>query len=168
MKKSTLLLCFLFSGFMLFAQDDKAARPSPPATATAAVNGKTITIDYSQPSVKGRKIWGDLVPYGKVWRAGANETTAFTLSADATAEGKQLPAGKYAFFVIPNEKEWTIIFNKTIKWGAFSYKEDEDVLRVTVPVKKSKAFAEKLTYNISSKGVVSLTWENALVEFIVK
>ena len=114
MKKSTLLCCFLLSGFVLLAQDDKASRPSPPAQATATVNGKTITIDYSQPSVKGRKIWGDLVPYGKVWRADPNETTAFTLSADAMIEGKKLPAGKYAFFVIPNEKEWTIIFNKSI------------------------------------------------------
>jgi hypothetical protein len=168
MKKSTLLLCFLFCNLILLAQDDKAARPSPPAQASATVNGKAITIDYSQPSVKGRKIWGDLVPYGKVWRAGANETTAFTTSADAVIEGKSLPAGKYAFFVIPNEKEWIIIFNKTIKWGAFSYKEDEDVLRLTVPVKKSKAFVEKLTYNISPKGVVSLAWENALAEFTVK
>ena len=168
MKKSTLLCCFLLSGFVLLAQDDKASRPSPPAQATATVNGKTITIDYSQPSVKGGKIWGDLVPYGKVWRAGANETTAFTLSADAMIEGKKLPAGKYALFVLPNEKDWTIIFNRTIKWGAFSYKEDEDVLRVTVPVKKSKAFAEKLTYNISPNGIVSLTWENAVAEFSVK
>ena len=168
MKKSAFLFCLLLVNFILLAQDDKASRPSPPAKATATVNGKTITIDYSQPSVKGRKIWGDLVPYGQVWRAGANETTAFTLSADATVEGKSLPAGKYAFFVLPNEKEWTIIFNKTIKWGAFTYKQEEDVLRVTVPVKKSKAFTEKLTYNISPKGVVSLAWENAVAEFTVK
>jgi hypothetical protein len=168
MKNLALLFCFLLSSFIALAQDDKAARPSPPAQATAAVDGKTVTIDYSQPSVKGRKIWGELVPYGQVWRAGANETTAFTLSADATVEGKKLPAGKYALFVLPNEKEWTIIFNKTIKWGAFSYQQEEDVLRVTVPVKKSKSFSEKLTYNISPKGVVSLAWENALAEFTVK
>lgn len=168
MKKSVFLSCFFLASIVLLAQDDKASRPSPPAQATATVNGKTVTIDYSQPSVKGRKIWGDLVPYGQVWRAGANETTAFTLSSDAAVEGKSLPAGKYAFFVIPNEKEWTIIFNKTIKWGAFTYKQEEDVLRVTVPVKKSKAFAEKLTYNISPKGVVSLAWENAMAEFTVK
>jgi hypothetical protein len=168
MKKSAFLFCFLLANFILFGQDDKAARPSPPAQATATVDGKTITIDYSQPSVKGRKIWGELVPYGQVWRAGANETTAFTLSADATVEGKKLPAGKYAFFVIPNEKEWTIIFNKTIKWGAFSYKQEEDVLRVSVPTKKSKVFAEKLTYTITPKGVVSLAWENSVAEFVVK
>jgi hypothetical protein len=131
-------------------------------------NGKTITIDYSRHSFKGRKIFGELVPYGQVWRAGANETTAFTLSADAQVGGKNLPAGKYAFFVIPNEKEWTVVFNKTIKWGAFSYKQEEDVLRINVPVKKSNSFAEQLTYNVSPAGNVSLTWENAVIEFPVK
>ena len=168
MKKTALLFCFLLVHFMLLAQDDKASRPSPPAQATAIVNGKTLTIDYSQPSVKGRKIWGELVPYGQVWRAGADETTAFTLSADAVVEGKNLSAGKYAFFVIPDEKEAVIIFNKTIKWGAFSYKQEEDVLRVSVPVRKSKSFVEKLTYNISARGDVSLTWENSVIEFTVK
>ncbi len=108
------------------------------------------------------------MPYGQVWRAGANETTAFTLSADATVEGKKLSAGKYAFFIIPTENEATVIFNKTIKWGAFSYKQDEDVLRISVPVKKSKAFAEKLTYMVSPKGEVSLAWENSVIAFAVK
>ena len=163
MKKFALLFCFLLPNLILVAQDDKAARPSPPAKATAIVNGKTITIDYSRPSVKGRKIWGELVPYGQVWRAGANETTAFTLSADAQVDGKNLPAGKYAFFVIPNEKEWTVVFNKTIKWGAFSYKQEEDVLRINVPVKKSKSFAEQLTYNISLAGNVSLVGKTQLL-----
>lgn len=167
MKRTAFFIALLFAVFNLSAQDN-ASRPSPPAQATASVNGKTITIDYGQPAVKGREIWGKLVPYGQVWRAGANETTAFTISADATIEGQKLAAGKYAFFVIPNEKEWTIIFNKTIKWGAFSYKQDEDVLRVNVPVKNAKTFAEKLNYEISDKGVVSLTWANATANFNVK
>ena len=168
MKKFAFLFCFLLANVILQAQDDKAARPSPPAKAAATVNGKTITIDYSRPSVKGRKIFGELVPYGQVWRAGANETTAFTLSADAQVGGKNLPAGKYALFVIPNEKEWTVVFNKTIKWGAFSYKQEEDVLRINVPVRKSNSFAEQLTYSISLAGNVSLAWENAVIEFLVK
>ena len=168
MKKFAFLFCFLLTNVILLAQDDKAARPSPPAKATATVNGKTITIDYSRPSVKGRKVWGELVPYGQVWRAGANETTAFTLSADAQVGGKNLPAGKYAFFVIPHEKEWTVIFNKTIKWGAFTYKQEEDVLRINVPVRKSNSFVEQLTYTISLAGNVSLAWENAVIEFPVK
>lgn len=136
MKKLLVIFSIVCVG-SVYAQD-KATRPSPPAQVSASTNGKSITIDYGQPSVKGREIFGKLIPYGEVWRAGANETTAFTLSADATVEGKSLPAGKYAFFVIPNEKEWTIIFNKTIKWGAFSYKQEEDILRVDVPVKKTK------------------------------
>ena len=168
MKVITLMSFYLFSCLILFGQDDKASRPSPPAKVTASINGKTITIDYSAPSVKGRKIWGGLVPYGQVWRAGANETTTFEVSAPVTIDGKSLAAGKYAFFVLPNEKEWTIIFNKTIKWGAFSYKQDDDVLRVNVPVKKSSSFNEKLTYGVTSQGVVSLAWENAVAEFTVK
>ncbi|MCU0326252.1 MAG: DUF2911 domain-containing protein [Spirosomaceae bacterium] len=167
MKRTVFFIALLLAAFNISAQD-KAARPSPPAQATATFGGKTVTIDYGQPSVKGREIWGKLIPYGQVWRAGANETTVFTLSADATVEGQKLAAGKYAFFVIPNEKEWTIVFNKTIKWGAFSYKQEEDVLRVNVPVKKAKSFAEKLIYEVSDKGVVSLTWENATASFKVK
>lgn len=166
MKKIFSLFC-LCASMQLMAQNN-TPRPSPPAQAAGTINGKTITIDYGQPSVKGRKIWGELVPYGQVWRAGANETTAIALSADATIEGKPLAAGKYAFFIIPNEKEWIVIFNKTIKWGAFSYKQEEDVLRVNVPVKKSKSFNEKLAYEISSKGVISLLWENAALEFTLK
>jgi hypothetical protein len=168
MKTFAILFCLLLTNSILIAQDDKASRPSPPAQAIGTINGKNITIDYSRPSVKGRKIWGELVPYGQVWRAGANETTAFTLSTDAQVGGKDLPAGKYAFFVIPNEKEWTVIFNKTVKWGAFSYKQEEDVLRINVPAKKSPTFAEQLTYKVSPSGNVSLAWENAVIEFAVK
>lgn len=152
----------------VLAQNPTAPRPSPLAQATETVKGKTITIDYGQPSVKGRTIWGELVPYGKVWRAGANETTALTLSADATVEGKPLAAGKYAFFIIPEEKQWTIIFNKTVKWGAFSYKQDEDVLRVDVPVKSTQTPVEKLTYAISPKGDVTLSWADKQATFTVK
>ncbi|TAE32036.1 MAG: DUF2911 domain-containing protein [Cytophagales bacterium] len=162
---------FLFSLLLTVAaqaQNDPAQRPSPPATATQTVNGKTITIQYGQPSVKGREVWGKLVPYGAVWRAGANETTAFTTSGDVTVEGKSLPAGKYAFFVIPTEKDWTVVFNKTVKWGAFSYKQDEDVLRVTVPAKTAKAPVEQLTYTISPKGNVTLSWADKQATFRVK
>jgi hypothetical protein len=151
-----------------YAQQDKASRPSPPAQVTATLKGKIITIDYGQPSAKGREIWGKLVPYGQVWRAGANETTAFTTSGDLTINGQTLPAGKYAFFVLPNADEWTIIFNKTIKWGAFSYKQDEDVLRVTVPVKATLAPVEKLTYTISPKGEITLAWADKQATFRVK
>ncbi|WP_338875645.1 DUF2911 domain-containing protein [Spirosoma sp. SC4-14] len=161
-------LAFVATALIVNAQDDPAKRPSPPAQASAKVNGKTITINYSQPSVNGREVWGKLVPYGQVWRTGANETTSINFSDDVKLEGKPLAKGKYALFTIPNEKDWTIIINKTIKWGAFSYKQDEDVLRVTVPAKKTKDFTEKMAFTVSPKGVVSLTWANEKVDFKVQ
>lgn len=170
MKHTLFLLLILAFGFVstIHAQDDKSKRPSPPATATAVAGGKTITIDYSQPSVKGRKIWGGLVPYGEVWRTGANETTTFEVSDDVELNGQKLAKGKYALFTIPGEREWTIIINKTIAWGAYSYKEKDDVLRVKATPKPSAEFHEKFTIQISDAGVVSLLWENLQVDFTVK
>jgi hypothetical protein len=159
-----LLVCALaLVSTSAFAQGDKA-RQSPAATTTATVNGKTITINYSQPSVKGRKIWGGLVPYGEVWRTGANESTSFETSADLTIQGKTLPKGKYALFTIPGEKSWTIIFNKSIAWGSYSYKESEDVLRVTATPESADAH-EQFTIQASDKGLVSLLWDKLKVSF---
>lgn len=166
MKKIFLLLSFAMLGLLVQAQDKPMA--SPRATATGTVKGKNITIDYGQPSVKGREIWGKLVPYGQVWRTGANETTSIEVSEDVKLQGQALPKGKYALFTIPGEKEWTIVINKGIKWGAYTYKQEEDVLRVNVPVKKSKTFTEKMTFTVSKKGVVSLWWADAQVDFKVK
>jgi hypothetical protein len=171
MKKLLVLTTMLLIAGQVFAQDDKAKRPSPPAQAKQTVGGKTITIDYSQPSVKGRNVWeasGKVAPYGQVWRTGANETTSIEFSNDVKLEGKSVPKGKYALFTIPGEKEWTVILNKTIKWGAFSYKQDEDVLRVTVPAKKAKSFHEKFTIDISPKGQVAMIWADAEADFNVK
>jgi hypothetical protein len=170
-KKTALLAIFFALSFLSFttsAQDDKAKRPSPPVTASGEINGKTVTVNYGQPSVKGREVWGKLVPYGEVWRAGANEATTIEFSKDVTIEGKTLPAGKYGFFTIPNTNEWTIIFNKVPnQWGAFKYDATQDALRVTVKPKKSKVFNEKLWYAVN-KNSVSLAWENAEVAFAVK
>ncbi|GAB2578271.1 DUF2911 domain-containing protein [Spirosoma areae] len=161
-------VAYMVATLTVNAQTDPASRPSPPAQAKATVGGKTITINYGQPSVKGREVWGKLVPYGQVWRTGANETTSIDFSDDVTLEGKPVAKGRYALFTIPNEKVWTIILNKTIKWGAFTYKQDEDVLRVNVPVKPSKTFSEKMAFAISDKGVVSLAWANEKVDFTLK
>lgn len=144
---------------------------SPPAKATEKISsGATITINYSQPSVKGRTIGKDLEPMaGKVWRTGANEATVFETDKDIMVEGKKLPAGKYGLFTIAGDKEWTIIFNKTWKqWGAFKYAEADDALRVKVPVTKSPAFAEKFTINIDKSGKVSLLWGSTETDFAVK
>jgi hypothetical protein len=171
--KLFLTLFALLLTTLLWSQEDKSKRPSPPATATGTVNGATITIDYSSPAVKGRKIWGGLVPYNQVWRAGANEATLFTTSKDILVEGKKLPAGKYSLYAIPGEKDWVIIFNsKTGQWGV---KDDEstteepasDVLRVTVKPQKSSAFNERMKFVIDGKGF-ALEWENLRVPVSVK
>ncbi|WP_167856456.1 DUF2911 domain-containing protein [Hymenobacter metallicola] len=123
----------------------KPAPASPAATATGKAGAATVTIKYSSPSVKGRSVYGGLVPYGKVWRAGANEATTVEFSKDVTVQGQKLPAGTYAFFVIPTEKDWTVIFNKTAKqWGAFKYDEKQDALRVTATPRKAATMTESL------------------------
>ena len=168
-----LALAGIFMPSTILAQDDKSKRPSPPATATGKVSGATITINYSSPSVKGRKIWGDLVPYDKVWRAGANEATIFETDKDIKVEDKALAKGKYSLYAIPGEKEWTIIFNSaTGQWGINrdgTTTEDpaKDVLRVTVKPKKSASFNEKLVYKVDAKGF-ALLWENLEVPVSIK
>ena len=158
---------------VLFAQGDKSNRPSPPATATGKVGAATITINYSSPAVKGRKIWGDLVPYDKVWRAGANEATIFETDKDIKVEGKALKAGKYSLYAIPGQNEWTIIFNsQTGQWGIKmdgSTTEDpaKDALRVTVKPKKSSSMQERLVYRVDKNGF-ALVWENLEVPVSVK
>ena len=162
------ILAVCLGSFSVWAQD-KNSRPSPPAQVSQKVENTNITISYGQPSVKGRKIWGELVPYGQVWRAGANEATTFEISQDVKVEGQILAEGKYGFFTIPNEKEWTIIFNKVPnQWGAFKYDDKQDALRVSVKPKKSSKFHEQLTYTISPKGTVAILWENLEVNFKVK
>ena len=153
---------------LVWAQADKSKRPSPPETATGSVKGATITINYSSPAVKGRKIWGGLVPYNKVWRAGANEATIFETSKNIKVEGKSLPAGNYSLYAIPGEKEWVFIFNsKTGQWGIKmdgSTTEDpaNDVLRVTVNSEKSASFNERMKFVVDKKGF-ALEWENLKV-----
>ncbi|TMI94699.1 MAG: DUF2911 domain-containing protein [Bacteroidetes bacterium] len=169
--KQVLFSAVLFLSLVACGQADKSKRPSPPAMAKETIkSGAVISIDYSQPSVKGRTIGKDLEPMeGKVWRAGANEATVFEVSKDVQVEDKALPAGKYGLFTIMNGDEWTIIFSKTWnQWGAFSYKEADDALRVKVKAEKAKTFAEKLTYTIDKSGKVSLMWGDKQVEFKVK
>ena len=140
----------------------------PAVTATGKAGNVNITITYGSPSVKGRTIWGDLVPYGKVWRTGANDATTFEIDGDIKVEGQSLPKGKYSLFTIPEAGEWTIIINKNAKqWGAYSYKQEDDVLRVKVKSTKSSSFNEALTYQIAD-GKVFIRWENLEVAFKVK
>ena len=150
--------------------DQKPLRPSPPATVTAALpSGAQLLISYSRPSAKERKVFGGLVPYGQVWRTGANEATTFQVDKDVTVQGQPLPAGKYALFTIPTEKDWTIIFNKTAKqWGAYEYQEADDVLRVKAKPAMVAAPVERFTITTDKAGQVTLAWEKTQVSFVVK
>lgn len=151
------------------APEDKSKRPSPPATVTGtAPGGVAYTIDYSRPSMKGRKIFGEMEKYGKVWRTGANEATTFEVKQPVKINGKALPAGKYALFTIPGEQEWTIIFNKTAdQWGAFKYDQAQDALRVNVKPTKTAAPVEQFTISSDKAGVVTMAWENTQASFTV-
>jgi len=162
MRRITALLGFMALGVAIaFAQKPM---PSPPAKAEGKIDGISVVVDYHQPSAKGRKIMGGLVPYGEVWRTGANATTSIEFSADAKIEGKAIAKGKYALFTLPGENEWTIIINKSIKWGSSSYSADDDVLRVAVKPSKTSSFVE--TFNIAVEGSkVVLKWENTQVAF---
>jgi Protein of unknown function (DUF2911) len=153
------------------AQPDKSTRPSPPALAKETLSsGAKVSIDYSQPSVKGRTIGKDLEPKaGQVWRTGANEATVFETDKPVKIEGKELPAGKYGLFTLVNGDDWTIIFNKTWKqWGAFDYKEADDALRLNVKAAKAASFAEKMNFSISKEGKVTLLWGDISVGFTVQ
>ncbi len=168
----SLFLMAIATTSMLVAcgQEDKSKRPSPPAQAKETIaSGAVVTIDYSQPSVKGRTIGKDLEPMpGKVWRTGANEATVFEVNKDVKVEGQNLPAGKYALFTIAGDNEWTIIFNKTAKqWGAYDYKESDDALRVKVKPANAESFAEKMTINVGKDGTVTLLWGDRKVDFKV-
>lgn len=148
---------------------------SPAATATGKLaSGANVTVKYSSPSVKGRKVWGELVPYGKVWRAGANEATVVETDKDITVGGKTLPKGKYSLYAMPtSEKDWTIYINsQTGQWGinrdqSTTRDPAKDVAEVKVTSKKSASMNEALKYTVTADGI-SLLWENLEVPIPVK
>ena len=157
-----LLTVFAFSiGFSI----SQKKRVSPKETTTGEINGVEVSINYCAPSVKGRKIWGELVPYDKIWRAGANEATTIEFGKDISIQNNKLPAGKYSFFVIPNKEKCTLIFNNDFKqWGSYNYSMDKDQLRIDVrPILNSKGI-EKLVYEISDK-TIYLKWSNWIISF---
>jgi hypothetical protein len=162
-KQSTLLALFVtLLSLTTFAQDKKMASPAAKASGTA--DGVVVTIDYHQPSAKGRKIMGGLVPFGEVWRTGANETTSIELGANAKIEGQAVAKGKYGLYTLPGENEWIIIINKDIKWGAYDYSDKQDLVRVKVKPAKTAAFVEMLTINVKGD-MVTIEWENTSVSF---
>ncbi len=158
-----------FSAMTGCAQD-KSKRPSPPASVTVTTQkGVTISINYSQPSVKGRTIGKEIAPFGELWRTGANEATVLEVNKDVTIGGKKLKAGKYGLYTIPTEKDWTVILSKKSNlWGTDNYSQTDDALRFVTPSGKSKAFTEKMTFVISAAGKVSLLWGDVQVDFSVE
>lgn len=169
---------FLLILFVLFTKSIEAQnikqelRISPKAEVMQTVGFTEIRIVYSRPGVKGREIWGKLVSYDAVWRAGANEATKITFSTDVTVEGKKLKKGSYSFFAIPGKNQWTLIFNKVAdQWGAFEYNESEDALRVKVKTEKA-TWQEWLSYTINkasdSSAIIRLEWEKIKVPFKVE
>ena len=164
----------LVSSLGACAQDkaeDKSKRPSPPAKVTQTLkSGAVITIDYSQPSIKGRTIGKDLEPKkGEVWRTGANEATVFETSKEIKVNGGTLPAGKYSLFSIADEGDWTIIFNKTFnQWGAYDYKMADDALRVKAKATKGNPASEKFTITIDADGNSKLLWGEHVVSLMLQ
>lgn len=162
------LVLFVSLLFINLQAQDKQDRPSPPVSTTANINGAQVTIDYSSPAVKGRTIWGDLVPYGVTWRTGANEATTLTTDKDVMIEGKTLKAGKYSLFTIPGEKEWIFIINSVWdQWGDYNYDASKDVMRFNATPYKLDDFRERLNIDIE-KGRVEVKWGDLGVGFTIK
>ena len=135
-------------------------KPSPPVTLEDNVGNTSIVIKYNSPRVRERSIWGDLVPYDKVWRTGANEATTIKISEDILIYDSPLKKGEYSFFTIPGKDNWTIIFNNISKqWGSYDYDSNQDVLRLKVVPVQSNKFFENMTFSIEDNKII-FNWEN--------
>jgi hypothetical protein len=151
---------------------DKSKRPSPPATAEVTLKNKKVTIDYSRPSLKGRKVGQELAPYGQVWRTGANEATALMTEIDLNIGGVKVPAGKYTLYTLPSEGTWKLIINKqTGQWGT-KYDEAQDLGRVDMKKSALPQSVEQFTIAFDKKSEsvsdLNLDWENTRVSVVVK
>jgi len=179
--KNILFLTLLFVSFQGFAQhehhntktDSTTKAKSPRTAAMAMVGNNHVHIDYGSPSVRGRNIWNGLVAYGQVWATGAHKATWIEFSEDVKINSQIVPKGKYGFFTIPDKKKWTIILSKD--WDmhlADDYNAQNDVIRLKVKPKKTKAITEALTYEVKAiddkKGKVSMSWEYLTVSFEIE
>jgi len=171
MRKTLITALALVATTSALAQQVRTPRPSPSATLIQAVGLTDVTIKYSRPGVKGRTVWGDLVPYDKVWRTGANEATTITFSDDVTIEGQKLPKGTYSLHTVPGRDQWGVIFNSVAdQWGSYSYDQAKDVLRVNVKP-QAAPHAEWLTFEVpeltTDTAKIVLRWEKIAVPFTV-
>lgn len=178
MRKIALVVATMLVAVGAFAQMQmqqpqvKYPRPSQKASLTQTIGTTDMTITYSRPGVKGRVIWGGLVPYDKVWRTGANEATTISFSDDVMINGAPLPKGTYSLHTIPGHDSWTLAFNKVAdQWGSYSYEQAKDQLRVTATPQKAP-FTEWMTFEVpqlsADKATVLLRWENLAVPFTVE
>jgi hypothetical protein len=161
---SVLCLALALFVFVSHARQDKANRPSPPASASLDLGGgKSVTIDYSSPRLKGRKLGKDLAPYGEVWRTGANEATTFVTTTDITVGGTPVPAGNYTIFTIPNPDKWILIISKkTGEWGTNYAGPSNDLARIDMKVSTLPSLVENFTISLEKAGnggTLNLDWE---------
>lgn len=168
------VFAWLAMAALLQAEPDGGIFPklSPHAKVTQTVGTTTVSLEYHRPQVRGRKIWGELVPFGQVWRTGANEATTISFSDTVRVNGQSVPAGTYALFSIPGPDQWTIILNKRWRqFGAFEYQPKEDLIRFDVRPKVVKEHTDWLTYEVypasRSSAYVDLYWEKLRVSFLV-
>jgi TolA-binding protein len=156
------------------AQQLKTPQDSPRARVMQTVGLTEITVDYHRPAVNGRKVWGDLVAYNDVWRAGANENTTVTFSTDVKVGGKALKAGTYGLHMLPTAKQWTVMFSTvTTAWGSFTYDQKEDALRVQVTPKALTAHEERMSFRFddptdNKKVTLALVWEKLAVPIAIE
>jgi hypothetical protein len=174
MRRHRAVVLIMFVAVLTAAQEqDKSKRPSPPGTAEVTfADGKKVTIDYSRPSAKGRKVYGGLVPYGQVWRTGANEATSLKTDTDLVIGGTTVPAGSYTLYTVPASGSWKLIINKqTGQWGT-NYEQGQDLARVDMNVTTVSQPVEQFTISFDKTGgdsaKLNLDWEKTRASVEVK
>lgn len=171
MRKSALLFVVVLFSLVAVAQQNPPLSPRKSAEHTF-VDGKKVTIDYGSPSMRGRKIMGGLVPYGKVWRTGANAATGFVADTNLTVGGTNVPAGKYTIYTLPNEGNWELIINKqTGQWGT-EYNQSQDLARIPMKVESLNSPVEQMTFSFEKTSADSanlvLEWEKTKLSVPIK
>jgi Protein of unknown function (DUF2911) len=166
------LAVLLVTAFVVLGQQDKSKRPSPPAQAKYDLGGgQTITIDYSSPRAKGRKIYGGIVPFGQIWRTGANESTTFVTTVDLNVGGTTVPAGNYTIFTVPNEDKWQLVISKkTGEWGTDYPGPSNDLARIDMKVSKLPSPVEDFTISFEKAGSganLNIDWETTRASVMV-
>jgi hypothetical protein len=160
--RSIILICAIVTPLMALlvgCRGSTRERPSPLRSETSTILGVDVHITYSSPAVRSRVIWGELVPYGKIWRTGANDATILELSGNLQVDGSLLKTGKYSLFTIPHTDQWTVIINSDWnQWGTYSYDSHLDVLRINVTPEKSTEFSENMLFYFVEEQLV-FHWE---------